>query len=144
MKYLKKILAFVFLFFTFDIVYAETTTKLHFCEYPGVLRAFKITGILLTICKVVVPLVLIYTVIMNLVKIVISGKQDELTAFVPKAAKKIIAGLVVFLIPTLVDYAVSTLANITDNTEMTPCTTCMFTPSRCSIPEEDPVITTRE
>lgn len=149
MKNLQKkfyILIFVFALFFGNIlnVLAETTTELHFCEYPGVLRTFKIIGILITICKIVVPLILIFTVIVDLAKIVVNGKQEELTGSVPKFAKKIVAGLVVFMIPTVVNFAIEKLADATDNTTMTACSNCMLNQEHCVIPDKDPVITTRD
>ncbi len=119
------------------ITNAATSSDIHFCEYPGTLRTFMIIGIGLNIIKTVIPLIIIGGGIITFSKIVISGKEDELKASVGTLIKKIVAGLVVFLLPTAINYAFNTLIT-NDTSKFTECSTCLLDTDHCNIPEQDP------
>ena len=126
-----------------DIVFAKTVTssELHFCEYPGTLQVFKILGLFITIIKIVVPLILIITAIVDFFKVVVSGKNDDMTSSISKVAKRVIAGLVVFFIPTIINYAFSEVNKIVGNNEgnkYDACRVCLFETSSCKIPDKNP------
>ena len=121
-----------------SIVYAETTSaKLHFCEYPGTLRALKILGFVLTIVKIVLPIIIIIVSSIDFAKIAINGKSDDLMKTIPSLAKRLIAAFVIFLLPSLLDFAFTTLVD-NDTSKFTECTTCIFDTENCEIPEENP------
>lgn len=80
-------------------------TIFELCKTPGILRALYIAGVILEIVKIVIPIIIIITLMISAGKLVVSGKQDELKGIVPGAIKKLIAGLVVFLLPTILEYA---------------------------------------
>lgn len=78
-----------------------------FCTNPGFLRIFLFGEILFKIITILVPLIIIGTVIISAFKAVTSGKEDDLKSLVPGAGKKILAGLIIFFIPTIIEYAIS-------------------------------------
>lgn len=82
-------------------------TIFELCKTPGILRAIYIAGVILEIVTIVIPIIIIITLMMSAGKLIVSGKQDELKGIVPSAVKKIIAGLVVFLIPSILEFAFS-------------------------------------
>ena len=125
-------------------VYAETTSKLHFCEYRGTITLMKSIGIFITIAKTIVPIVLIYRGISVLIKGVLSGKDEDIRGAVPKLAKSFIAGLAIFFIPTLINYLVNLAVQNPTNNDLTKCTTCLLDSKNCKIPSSDPVVTTRD
>ena len=134
----------IFICFSFFILAnitnaAGVSSKLHFCEYPGTLRALKIVGIAIIILKIAAPLILTYSGIASLLKVVISGKQEDLTGSAVQLFKKTLAGLVIFIVPSLINYAFDTFVDA-NNDEFTPCITCIFDTSNCEIPTEDPDI----
>lgn len=140
-KKISKYLTFtcITFFLLTNITNAAVSSKIHFCEYPGTLRALKIVGIVIILLKIAAPLILTYSGISDLVKVVISGKQEDLTGTAVKLFKKIIAGLIIFVIPSIVNYAFTELIEV-DNSSFDNCTTCIFNIGECTIPETDPDI----
>lgn len=120
-----------------DIVYAATSSKLKFCEYGGTRRMFKIIGMAISIIKILVPVILIITGVITLSKTIISGKEDDLKGSFVIFAKKIVAGLIIFAIPSVLDYTFDTLVGY-DDSSFTACSKCMLNPNSCQIPDEDP------
>lgn len=146
-KQLLFFIIFVILFMSLNFVYASTSSKISFCEYGGVVRTFKIIGILINIVKVVVPILIIITAMINISKTILSGKTDDLKANFMQLAKQIIAGLVIFCIPTVLDFAFDNLAGdgtAYDPSGFTVCTNCLFDTEHCKIPEKDPDIYTTD
>lgn len=138
---------FFILFMSLNFVYADTSSKISFCEYGGVVRTFKIIGILINIVKVVVPILIIITAIINISKTILSGKKEDLKANFMQLTKQIVAGLIIFYIPTALDFAFDNLAG--DGTSYDPsgfavCTNCLFDTEHCKIPEKDPNIYTTD
>lgn len=121
-----------------NIVYAATTAEISFCDYAGVRRAFKIAGLIINIVKIVVPLIIIITGMIAFAKPIMSGKSDDITATATTLFKKVIAGIVIFLIPGILDYAFSLIPNY-DNSSIAQCTTCLLDVNGCTIPTTDPV-----
>lgn len=77
------------------------------CEVPAFLRVMLILKNCFKIACILVPIIIMITIIMSISKVVISGKQDEIKENIPTYVKKIIAGLVVFLLPTIIPYFIS-------------------------------------
>ena len=143
-RHIKRLILFtLFISFIGINVYAKTTSKLHFCEYRGTLRMMKIIGMFITIAKTVVPIIIMYKAIKELVQVVI-GKPDSFKETVPKLAKSTIAALVIFFIPTIVNYTINLATEGKEDSDMAKCSTCLFNTSGCTIPDEDPVVTTRD
>ena len=142
---IKKLALYTFLLFFVGItVYAETTSKLHFCEYRGTLRMMKIIGMFIILAKTVIPIILMYKAIKELVQVVIGSKTDAMKETVGKLARSTIAALVIFFIPTIVNYAVAVATDGSENEEMAKCSNCLFNIYSCTIPDEDPEVTTRD
>lgn len=119
------------------LVLAATSSDLKVCEYAGVLRTLKIVGICINIVKIVVPILIIGTAMVSLFKTVTSGKADDLKGSYVQIIKKIIAGLIIFIIPTLLDFTFDTLLEY-DDSEYIACTNCLFDTGNCVIPDKDP------
>lgn len=137
-KKLILIMVLALLAVTPNIVMAgKTSSELRFCEYGGVLRTFKILGLCINIIKIVIPLIITGTAIVSVFKTVTSGKAEDLKGSFMLILKKIIAGLIIFLIPTALDFAFDTLLEY-DDSGFTACTNCMFDTGNCNIPTEDP------
>ena len=119
------------------VMAAKTSSELRFCEYGGVLRTFKILGMCINIIKIVVPLIIIGTAMVSIFKTVTSGKADDLKASFSLIVKKLIAGLIIFVLPTALDFAFDTLLEY-DDSEYIACTNCLFDTEDCVIPETDP------
>lgn len=88
------------------------------CQYGSFLRAFLFFKNVLNIIFVVVPIILIISIIMKLGKIVISGKTDELKEAFSTSVKKLIAGLAIFLMPTILSYTFDLVGESFDELQM--------------------------
>lgn len=124
-------------FLSINIVYAATKSKIGFCDYAGTRRSLKIIGIIINIAKVVVPLLIILTQMVSMTNIVISGKDEDFKENFKIMVKKIIAGLVIFFIPGIIDYAVDNLAGYNDS-GFAQCSNCLLDTNHCTIPTSDP------
>lgn len=122
-----------------NVVYAATSAKLSLCEYAGTLRTFKILGIVLNILKIAIPLLISITGIVAFVKPLMSGKSDDVKASAFILFKKVIAGLVIFLIPTVMPTVFEMLIPNYDDSEIYACSTCLLDVDNCQIPTSDPV-----
>lgn len=120
-----------------NIVLAATSSELRICEYGGVLRTLKILGMALNIIKIVIPLIIIGTAMISVFKTVSSGKAEDLKGSFSLIVKKIIAGLIIFLIPTALDYVFDSLLEY-DDSAFTACSNCLLDTGNCTIPTEDP------
>lgn len=132
------IITLVLLSFGTNIVYAATTGKLEFCEYAGVRRAFKIAGLIISMLKIIVPLIVVITGMISFAKPIISGKAEDITGNAMILIKKVIAGLVIFIIPDIMNYAFNLVPDY-DDSSMSQCTTCLLDVDNCTIPTSDPV-----
>lgn len=126
-----------------NIVSAATSSELNFCDYAGSRRTFQIAGIVLNIAKVAVPLLIIAMGMVGFFKPMISGKLDDIKTSAITLMKQCIAGLVIFLIPSLLDYAFNLIPNY-DDSSIVECTNCLFDPDGCVIPDTDPVTYTED
>jgi len=121
------------------LVYAKTSGEVKFCDYAGVRRTFQILGTIINIVEIVVPLIVIITGMVAFFKGITSGKTEDLTGGVSAIVRKIIAGLLIFFIPNLIDYAFDALVDDRDTSSFAVCTSCFLNPDNCTIPESDPV-----
>lgn len=134
-------LLFLALFSILSIVYAEevyvTSAKINFCDYPSTRRTLRTIGYVVYGIKLAVPIVLIGAAMLDLFKVVISGKDDEMKKAIFTIVKRGIAGLVVFVIPTLAQFLFETLIP-NDQTSFTICTGCITEPQACDVDIEEP------
>ncbi len=91
-----------------------------FCINPYVSRTLKFLGILLAIAKIIVPAIIIILGFVDLAKIVISGKVDEAKKQATNIVKRVVIGMVIFLIPTILITIYNVAYNIAnDKDELT-------------------------
>ena len=124
---------------TIDTVYAKTIVDFNICEFRATLQLLKLIGIVINIVKILLPLLLIFMCIKEAFKAVISAKQDDLVQMLPKFFKRFLAATIIFFIPGIVNYAVDNFVEF-DDKDFKECTTCLFEPDSCTIPDKDPVL----
>ena len=56
-----------------NVAYAATSSDLHFCQQPGVLRTMKIIGLIISVVKLLLPVIIIITGMVTFAKVVISS-----------------------------------------------------------------------
>jgi len=113
-------------------LFADDEITFAFCEQSGVLKAFNIVGKVITIIKVLIPIILIITSGINLFKAVL----DEDDAKIKKSGElfivKICVGAFVFFIPTIMGTFFSIVHNY-DKTvlKFSECGSCLVGSSNC-------------
>ena len=93
-------------------------------------KGWQILGYLITILKILVPLIIIITSTISLFSVINKGNQEETIKAWIIIGKKLIAGIIIFFIPTLVDAFIHFLVNndyMKKSTEI--CAICMYKPS---------------
>jgi len=79
------------------------------CDTSNLLRIFLILKIFIKIVFNLVPVIVIITTIISFFKVVMTGSKDDIKNATGLSVKKIIAGLVVFFIPTILSFAINNL-----------------------------------
>ncbi len=85
---------------------------LNICESSGVLRTFYIIKVCLSIVTTVLPIIVIITFMINAFKAVTDGKSDSLKEVFTINVKRLIAALIVFLIPSMLDFIFTSLVTV--------------------------------
>ena len=100
-----------------------------FCKNSANLWQF--VGYIMMVFKIVVPLLLIIWGAMDLGKAVVASKPEEITKAVTGLAKRALAGIVIFFIPTLVGVIFSIVSGFSGEvkTDYEACRKCVISPN---------------
>ncbi len=94
---------------------------LDFCNSSGVLRVFYILKIVLTIILIVLPLIVMIATAISMFKVIIDGKSDTMKNTLLVSFKRIIAALIVFLLPGIMEFVFTSLVEM--NVDFATCVT---------------------
>ena len=99
---------------------------------PGIMAAFKLGSIVLLIIKIIVPIILIVLGMIDMSKAVISDSQDAIKKNALTFARRIAAGVLVFLAPTIL-LAIFNMIDSWDSVDSTykNCIDCLLDTSKC-------------
>ncbi len=107
-----------------------------FCENPNVSSILKGVGILVFLAKVLVPAIIIGIGFINLFKLITSGKEDDAKKYAMSIVKRIGVGVIIFLLPTLINFVYNIADDIIGSGEnggkFTNCVNCVTSPSKCN------------
>ena len=93
------------------------------------LKAFQVIGYILIILKILVPIIIIILGIIEFGKAALSGDEKANTTSFKTLMMKIITGIMIFFIPTVLDFALSMVQGTKDVAlKYEGCTTCMIDP----------------
>lgn len=109
----------------------ENTGEWNFCDKHGVLVSMKILNRAFVIAKIIVPIFLIIFGIIDLIKAVTSSDSNAINNATGSLIKKVIIGLLVFFIPTIIN-AVFGLIDDHTKFENNGCYTCFFNRDGCN------------
>lgn len=101
-----------------------------FCDEEKVRQVFHFFGSLLFAAKVVVPILLILFGVIDYFKAVIASNDDELAKSTKSLITRVIAGVIIFLLPTVINFAFG-LVKTSKVSDMENCRRCFFNPGRC-------------
>ncbi len=102
-----------------------------FCT--GLKSTFKIVGEIVRLVKIIVPIVLIVIGIMDLFKAITGGKDDNLKKSLISLMTRVIAGVIIFFVPAIIEFVFSLIDNWVNNYENSykECITCVLNVSEC-------------
>ena len=98
-----------------------------FCSNEGMSSAMKLLGTIIMIIKIVVPIIIIVLGMIDFTKSITSGDENATSKALNVLIRRIVAGVIVFFVPTILLTILNTLnmSNI-DNPEFESCTKCLL------------------
>ncbi len=106
------------------------------CYVPTVARTLQFLGFLLFIIKILVPAIIIIMGFINLFKIIIESKPEEAPKYAKNIITRVIIGVIIFLIPTLVKFVFDVVDTTIYGGMSNPlenCTNCILHTEDCKI-----------
>ncbi len=106
--------------------------SLEFCETENVLRTFKILNIFITLMKILVPLVIIIVGMKDFFGVIVAYKDDEFKNTINQLVRRIIAGLIIFVLPAILNFAMDTYYGFKETTtKFASCNVCLTNTKEC-------------
>lgn len=90
-----------------------------------------LVGNILSIFKIVIPLLVIIMGFIDLAKAVVASKDDEIKKAAKSLMFRIIAGIVIFFIPTIVGFCFTLADGFNADGDYSICEACITNPSGC-------------
>lgn len=100
------------------------------CNISGVKNTLRFFGYLLLIVKILVPVLLIVLGVIDFSKALLSSNNDSLQKAASSLLMRIIAGVAIFLIPTIVNFIFKSIISNGTN-YYNDCRVCIFEPNHC-------------
>lgn len=94
----------------------------------------KIIGYVLTIFKIVIPLLIVIYGMIDLGKAVVASKDDEIKKAAKQIGIRLAAGILIYFIPSLILLVFSWISdynNLMNEAEFEVCQTCILHPGQC-------------
>ena len=115
------------------ITNVNAVEEFYFCNADSV-RAFKVIGYIVTTIKIIAPLCIIILASIDFFRAIMSNDEKAISVSTKSFIRRLIAGIVIFLIPTIVYALLDVLSSSIGDTEFNEyitCTKCVFDPSGC-------------
>lgn len=106
------------------------------CKSSGIVKTFQIIGYCLYILKIVIPLLLIVLGIIDFTKAMIASDPNEIKNAFSMLIKRVLAGIIVFFIPTIVGFVFSLVDNSGTQDSFECLTNCIKANKSCTIPND--------
>lgn len=121
----------------FTIPEVSAAEEFYFCNSESI-NAFRVIGEILYVIKIVVPLIIIVLASVDFSRAVLSNDEKAVSVSAKALLRRLIAGIIVFFVPTLVYAILDMLSPATGEgsqeqmqSSYVECTKCMFNPSVC-------------
>ncbi|MEG1505874.1 MAG: hypothetical protein RR478_00075 [Bacilli bacterium] len=94
-------------------------------------KAWQVVGNFVSVLKVLIPIIIIILGIVDISKSVIASDSKVTKESVMRLFKRVMAGLLIFFIPTIISYFFSILGGFTDlNADYLKCVNCITSPNK--------------
>lgn len=100
-----------------------------FCT--GTKSIWILVGKILSIFKIVIPLLVIIFGMIDLGKAVVASKDDEIKKAAKSLGMRVLAGIIIFFIPTIVGFAFGLADGFNEDGDYSVCQTCITSPESC-------------
>ena len=114
-----------------DIITSAYKAFSNICEEKKVKNVVKFIGFLIVIIKILIPLGLIIFGAISFAQAMISGESEDVKKSAIGFLIKFIAAVVIFAIPTILNYIINIIDDSSANKTYTKCTTCLFDTKNC-------------
>ena len=93
----------------------------------------RIIGIVLYIFKIAIPIVIIAFGMFDFGKAVVAEKEDEIKKQTKRLLYRVIAGIIIFFVPTIVDLIFKTAVPEyeSESSDFSVCSNCVLKPGSC-------------
>jgi hypothetical protein len=104
----------------------------NFCD--DISGTMRFIGYIWLFLKYLIPLMIIFVGIIDLSKAITTDKDSMLKDQLILFGKRVLAGVIFFLIPTILNITLNTIDKWVDNqSDYEKCTTCLFDPKSCDV-----------
>lgn len=100
------------------------------CNINGVRNTLRFLGYLLLIVKIIIPILLIVLGVVDFYKAMVSSDAESIQKASRMVVTRIIIGVAIFLIPTIVNFVFKGLLR-DDSSSFNKCRICVFNPNQC-------------
>lgn len=113
-------------------IYGEEHIGDDFCSQPEILNAMRVLGYFIFIAKILIPLIIIGFSVFDMFHAVTGGDDKSLKDSAKKLGIRIIIGISVFLVPTILN-TILTAVDLSDDvlSDSHICQTCLLKPQEC-------------
>lgn len=112
-----------------NVTLPNTVSGIDLCSQNGVKHVLHVVGYLLFAAKIAVPLLLVVMGTMDFAKALTDSDDKGTKDALAKLIKRIIAGVIIFFIPTIFNFTFSLIDDVVNNqSKFTQCSDCLFTP----------------
>ncbi len=157
---MKKILIFIIFFFFMPVVRADVfqdkienfdnvvlissnetdwgqvndTNLDNICASPNLRKPLKFIGTIVTVLKVIIPLLILVLGIIDLFKAIYSPNDNRIVVAVKSIAIRFIAGIFIFFIPGIIQFVLDWVNEWTNfNNSWCCCTQCILDSGNCDV-----------
>lgn len=129
----KKILKyFLLIILLIPLVVSADAVGEDMCSREEMQRVMTFAGYIIMVVKLFIPLIIIGQGTFIFYNGVKSGKEEEVQKCAQTLGKRILTGIIIMLLPTILDIALSTVNEWTNyESEYEMCTECLFHPNNC-------------
>lgn len=118
---------FLMLFNTLNVYADDGYVAQNFCS--DIIKTLRLVSISVMVVRICVPMFIIIMGTLDIYNTVSSGKNDDLKKNLTTLGKRMVIGLIVFFIPTIVRLVVNGLGGNDSNYQV--CVNCIDNPRNC-------------
>lgn len=132
MKFKGVIFLIISFFLMIPKVYAIDYSNI--CYNADILNGIRIAGVIISIIKIFIPLLIIIFGMIDFSKVITSSDEKEINKSTSRLIKRIVAGVLIYFIPTIVlsIFDFLELSDIHNTKNFYKCTSCLLDISTCS------------